>query len=319
MKKMLTGLPGLISLLLGGAELRSGTQETDQIRSLHFDNAERTFILHLPASQHRKGPMPLLIVLHGGGGTAADIVRITRSRFDALADRQGFIVAYPEALGSTPRAARHWNDGRDVRFSKVDDVGFISALIDDIARTSDIDAHRVYATGYSNGAQMCMRLARDLSEKIASIAPVAYAMPERFASLPVCPRPISVMIITGTRDPLLPWEGGDTPDPAGDRFLGRILSVPASARTIASRDHCSLSPRIIEEPVSNQRDSTRVHKVVYSGGDAGSEVVLYEIERGGHTWPGSLRRPRMNFLGETSRQINACDVIWEFLMAHPMQ
>ena len=300
--------PGLVST----AVLRGG----DQNRSLRVGTAERKYILHLPPSVKREDRMPMLIVLHGGGGSPDDMLLLTRGRFNTLADGEGFVVVYPHALRSA-RGEPHWNDGRDARFSDADDVGFLSAVVEDVAGITGIDRRRVYATGYSNGAQMCMRLARELPDKIASVALVAYAMPVTFDSVQISSRPMSVMIITGTSDPLLPWEGGETPDPTGQRLLGRILSVRGSAQRIAVFNHCSLPPTETDEPVRDPRDGTRCRMIVYRGGDRGSEVVLFEVTGGGHTWPGGSTRSRTHILGKTSRQLDACEVIWRFLKAHP--
>src|SRR5262249_51070220 len=132
----------------------------------------RTYVLHLPRDREPSKPAPLVIAMHGGSGTGEGFPRLTHHGFDDLADRDGWIVVYPDGIG------KNWNDGRKVERSEaykknIDDVGFISALIDELTSNHAVDRKRVYATGISNGGFMSQRLARDLSSKIAAIAPVA--------------------------------------------------------------------------------------------------------------------------------------------------
>jgi polyhydroxybutyrate depolymerase len=177
--------------------------------------------------------MPLLIALHGGLGTGKDMVKLTLGGFDTLSDEDGLIAVYPDGID------QRWNDGRNEQCSQADDVSFISALIDELGQAWNIDRSRVYVTGMSNGAQMAMRLARELSDKATAVAVVAYAMPEKDASAPVAARPISVPVMTGTEDPLIPWQGGETPDRSGERDLGIVLSMPETVDLIRAHDGCS--------------------------------------------------------------------------------
>jgi len=254
--------------------------------------------------------MPLLIVFHGGAGTAEGMVKLTLGSLNVLADKEGFIVVYPDGID------KKWNDGRDEQYSKADDVGYISALIKQLTQTLNIDSARVYATGISNGAHMCMRLARELSGQIAAVAPVAYSMPERFASVPVSTNPISVLVITGTKDPFIPWEGGETPDFQGERRLGTILSVPKTVSVLIAHNQCALTPAITIEPDKDSQDGTRVRREDYKEGSQGTEVILYVIEGGGHTWPGGWQYLPPGIVGRTCRDIDANEVIWSFFQKH---
>ncbi len=269
--------------------------------SITWDGLQRTYLIHVPPSWNASLRMPLVIALHGGNGTGEDMVRLTRGGFDALADREGFIVVYPEGLSHSGPIRTRWNDGRDEQFSKADDVGFLSALIDQFGQTLNIDRSRVYATGISNGAQMAMRLARELSDKIAAVAPVAYAMPAKLASAPVSTRPISVLVMTGTKDRSVPWEGGETPDPTGERRLGRVLSVPRTCDVLVSHNQCSCPPMVTSAPDGAAGVGTRVRQERWVNCKDGTEVLLYAIEGGGHTWPVS---------------VDASQVIWGFFKRH---
>jgi polyhydroxybutyrate depolymerase len=150
-------------------------------------------------------PAPLVLVFHEGGGTAEGTERMTG--FSALADREGFLVAYAEGVG------RNWSESREVTDStahgeKVDDVGFVKALIDAIGREHPVDPRRVYATGISNGGIFSHYLAARLSARIAAIAPVVGGMAEGIRSTFSPAQPVSVLILQGPSDPLVPYGGG---------------------------------------------------------------------------------------------------------------
>jgi poly(3-hydroxybutyrate) depolymerase len=160
-----------LSGVQAGAAAAGGTVS----RRLEVDGRTRTYLLHVPAALSRGRPAPVVLVFHGGGANAEGTEHMTG--FSSLADREGFLVAYPEGVG------RNWNDGREIPGStahreKLDDVGFVTALIDTISREHAVDPLRVYATGMSNGGIFSHYLAARLSERIAAIAPVVGGMAE---------------------------------------------------------------------------------------------------------------------------------------------
>jgi len=281
--------------------------------SIIFAGLERTYRIYVPASNDKANPVPLLIVLHGGGGTGEGMVKLTQGGFNKLSDKEGFIVVYPDGI------EKHWNDGREnVAYrayrEKIDDVGFISALIDHLARQYNIDIRRVYVTGISNGAMMSFRLACELSEKITAIAPVAGSMSENMPSQCSPLRSISVLIISDTADPLVPWGGGEIR--FGLRKFGRVLAVAETVKFWSTHNQCSSPPNITWEPDRDPKDGTRVRREAYNQCRENSEVALYVIEGGGHTWPGGLQYLPEWMIGKTSRDIDANEVIWDFLRKH---
>jgi polyhydroxybutyrate depolymerase len=283
---------------------------TDSIQS---GGLERTFLVHVPPTSNATRPMPLLIVLHGGGGTGQGMVSLTYGGFNTLADNEKFIVVYPDGIDN------QWNDGREGNFTvvnreEIDDVGFISALIDHLSQKHKIDGKRIYVTGISNGAFMSYRLACELSNKIAAIAPICGAMPLDSVSQCSPTRPISVLVISGTEDRLVPWDGGSV---IGGR--GRILSVPDSVQYWVTHDQCSATPVITMEADTDPQDGTRVRKEVYGQGKDGTEVILYAIEGGGHTWPGGYQYLSEAIIGRTCRDIDANTVIWDFFKKHSLK
>lgn len=282
----------------------------DYTRSLIWDGQTRTYIVHIPPGADSSKSIPLVFCLHGAGGTGEEMVKLTLGGFNTLADRDGFFVIYPSALDEK------WNDERDPEFSKSDDVGFISELIKQFVQNYHVDSKRVYVTGISNGSQMSMCLARELSDQIAAAAPVAYAMSEKSASLPVATVPMSVIVMTGTQDPLVLWEGGEVPDMGGERMIGPMLSVRDTINTLVAFNQCDPTPAITWVPDKDPQDGTRVRVEDYKGGTGGTEVVLYAIVGGGHTWPGGFYVTQEGAGGKTCLDIDANEVIWNFFKQH---
>lgn len=272
-----------------------------------MDGRTRTYQLHVPAVYDGTRPAALVLVFHGGGGSGANIARWTG--FDALSERVGFLVVYPDGVN------RHWIDGRNAPFQNragVDDVAFITALLDALAAEFRIDSRRVYAAGISNGAMFCHFLALHLPDRIAAIAPVAGGLPEPEAAAPLPGGSVAVIAFNGTADALVPFEGGPIV-----RDRGRVLGARATARRWADLNGCAPRPVSAALPDLDPRDGTTVTRETWSGGRDGAEVVLYVIEGGGHAWPG-VEKWRYRRAGEVvSRDIDATALIWEFFERHP--
>jgi polyhydroxybutyrate depolymerase len=283
--------------------------------SFTWDGLKRTYGIHVPPSFGKTGPMPLVIALHGGGGTGEKMEKLTLGGLNRLSDREGFVVVYPDGI------EEHWNDGREkVKYrahrEKIDDVGFLSALIDHLAAGGNIDKKRVYVTGISNGAMMSNRLACELTGRIRAIAPVAGNMPYDLAPRCSPSRPIPVLMISGTQDPMMPWTGGEA------HFLrlkfGKVLSVPETIKFWVAHNRCAPAPAVTREPDKNPQDGTRVRKETYAGCETGTEVILYTVEGGGHTWPKGYRYLPEGLIGKTSEDIDANELIWSFFKKHGM-
>ena len=230
------------------------------------------------------------------------------THFDALADQQSFIVAYPDSTNG------NWNDTREV--SRSDDVGFLRALIDELERSYPIDPHRVYATGISNGGFFSNRLACELTDKIAAIASVAATMPEPLVSSCKPSRPISVLYMQGTQDPLVPIGGGKIGFRRG-RSRGTCISLADAEMFWLAHDHISSAPSAADLP-DLVHDGTHVHRQVWTGGRDQTEVVVYTIEGGGHTWPGGPQYLPKIIVGKASRNLDATVAIWQFFQTHSL-
>jgi polyhydroxybutyrate depolymerase len=292
----------------------SNPTEYDYSSSILSGGLERTYTIHIASSYDKAKPTPLLIVLHGGGGTGQGMNKLTN--FNDIADRKNFIVVYPDGFEN------HWNDGRGVEVYRaqnqnVDDVGFISALIDKLSQEFNIDAKRVYVTGISNGAMMSHRLGSELSQKVAAIAPVAGNIPVNMAWIWAPSRPVSVLIINGTEDPLVPWAGGEVH--LGPLELGMVLPVADTIKFWVTHNKCTASPQVTQLPDKDPSDGTTVRVETYGGCQDSVAVVLYAVEGGGHTWPGGLQYASKSRIGKTSRDFDASEVIWQFFQEHPME
>jgi polyhydroxybutyrate depolymerase len=225
------------------------------------------------------------------------------TRLDAVADRAGFVVAYPDGIG------RSWNAGTSAGAADrrdVDDVAFTRAMIDRIARQHPIDRRRVYATGMSNGASFVHRLGCELSGRIAAIAPVAGGMAPDVAAGCHPGRPVAVDVYQGLEDDLNPAAGGRT---AGG---GTVEPVRNAVSTWARRDRCPPAPaRAAPEP--------GVRLTAYRRCARGTAVQLWEIAGAGHTWPGGASPLPTAVVGETPSRPDASEGMWRFFAAHPLR
>ena len=291
-----------------------------QRASFVFDDLKRSYRIHTPLGFDKTESVPLVIVLHGRGGNGEGMILVTRKGFNVLADREGFIAVYPDGIGL------NWNDGRideeandRAHRENIDDVGFISALIDTMIIKYNTDPKRVYVTGISNGAIMSYRLACSLSEKITAIAPVdgnfPYLLPQECSPS----QHISVLAINNTEDPIVPYEGGNIYGSIHRVNLGKVLSVNESVRFWLDHNLCSTTPVVTNMPDSDPEDGTSVTRKLYRNDDDGTEVILYTIDGGGHTWPGGLQYLPAFIIGKTCRDIDANEVIWSFFKNHSRQ
>lgn len=284
------------------------------IRSIKYDGYNRTYRIHIPPNLNHNDSPAIVFVLHGGGGTGENMERtLTLGGFNNLSDENNFIVVYPDGIG------RNWNDGRLINDTahqqKVDDVGFLSILIDNLIQEFNGNSNKIYFTGISNGAMMSYRLAFEIPEKIAAIAPVAGAIPTTILPENTSGITVSVFVISGTRDPLVPWRGGEIGTPRNPR--GTCISVPDSVMFWILRNNCNTTPESNWLPNKKILDFCRVHCDIYSNGNNSTEVILYEIKKGGHTWPNGYQYLPKILIGRTCRDIDANTEIWEFFESHP--
>ena len=294
----------------GTTAARAGGLETHELT--HQDQS-RSYALYVPSSLVTGEAVPLVLVFHGGHGRGDRLAR--RIGMNDIARQQGFIVAYPDAAGD-----RHWNDGRSTTRSGIDDIAFTLALIDDIGSLQQIDPTRVYATGFSNGGSFTARLACELSENIAAFAQVGSTMSVELRAACAPGRAVPIMIINGTRDPLVPWQGGSLRKSRQLGKGGEVISAADALEFWAGQNACSADPEVTRFEDRDPDDGTSVERTRFSDCRDHTEVSLVAVEGGGHTWPGSQERPRLKrTVGTTSREINASELIWDFFRNHQLR
>jgi polyhydroxybutyrate depolymerase len=273
-----------------------GTSE----RQLVVGGVTRAYLLH--AGGAARPGRPLVLVLHGLGGSGTGIERRTSATFDRLADRDGAVVAYPQALGDPHR----WNDGwpeaaPGAGAAQPDDLAFLAALVDALVAELGVDRRRVFAAGLSNGASMAYRLACERPDLVAAVAPVSGGMTPAVAGACAQGAPVAVIGMHGTEDPIAPLDGW----------------VPGGIAAWARRDGCperAASSRLEDaDPV----DETRTRVDLYEPCAAGTAVAFYTIEGGGHQWPGGEAPLGFRRRGRMSRDFDAGVVIWDFFQKHP--
>lgn len=272
----------------------------------------REYLLHVPSGRAGGGPRPLVIFLHGAGGTAAWADGETG--WSALADSEGFALALPEGLPPDPDQPPkfltnppRWNDGSNGPTGvppTADDVAFLAAVIDDAISRAGADPRRVYLSGFSNGAGMAFRAAAELADRVAAVAPVAgyCRIPD-----PRPTRPVPTLYLIGTADPLVPLRGGEVRSP----WLHRLVRRRPVADTLdrwADAIGCGPVP-IVES------DMNGVRVEVYPG-PAEFRVVL--IDGLGHHWPGGKGQMNHRIAGPPSDKIDATAAVWEFFRRHQL-
>ena len=273
---------------------------------MRHEGRERPYLLHVPPAALAERA-PLLLELHGRGIDPVSFDRWTGFRH--LADKAGFVVALPSAVGEI------WNDGRFPGLTRdgPDDVGYLVALIEDACTRFSIDERRIYVVGMSNGATMAARLVCERAGRIAAFAQVAGTAAAGVAATcrPACPVPI--LQVHGTNDDFAPYGGGRRHGLRARLVLrhaaGPSIGVDDWARLWVAANEAHEGPRIETFP-----PDTTVRR--WHGPSPASDVVFYRVDGGGHTWPGNRQPLPRPLFGRKSRAFDATKVIWNFLSAH---
>lgn len=299
MRRVLT----IAALLLSAAAPAFGEVQS---RTLEQGSARRDYLFFEPAATAAPSAgRPLVVALHGGGGTAAQMMAF--SRFNLIAAREGFAVAYPQGTN------RRWNDGRVFRGrgeTDADDVAFIRAMVADIAaKGTPLDRRRIFAAGISNGGFMSFRLACDAADLFAAVAPVTATMPADLGPRCAPSAPVGVLVINGTADPLVPYAGGHVR--AMFSLRGEIWPTDRTIAFWAKRNGCAGAPNVRALPDRDPGDGSRVIDIDHAR-CAVARVRLLRVEGGGHTWPGGTQYLPAAWIGTVNRDIDASETIWRF-------
>jgi polyhydroxybutyrate depolymerase len=330
---------GIAVVLLAAQALRA--QETKE--KLVVDDVDRTFLVRLPKGYDKTQHYPVVILLHGMGQDAEDMERLTQ--FDQLADKDGIIAIYPGALhgrwnvGVQPQVRQQMGPGpgrrrygypgggypggggggypgggqqgqnrnpEEKRPEPADDISFFNQMLDEIGTKFSVDSSRIYTVGLSEGGFMSLRLGCALSDRFAAVAAVGAAFPKTMVCLQS--RPVPLVMIAGTSDPVVPYGGGRE-----HNLDLTTLSVEDSAKAWAKFDRCSEKPDKSKlEAHGKGAMETKVD--TYGGCQQNAAVVLYSVKGAGNTWPGGEQYEAENAIGKTSQDLNANETVWNFLV-----
>jgi polyhydroxybutyrate depolymerase len=290
---------------LPSAGCARGARPAEGAHDLDVAGLARSYRVHAPPADDGRTPLPLVLMFHGGGGSGRQFEQAS-SRMDAVADAHDFFAVYPDGTG----VLRTWNGvgccGYAVE-NDVDDLGFVRALLDELAQTACIDLRRIYASGMSNGGIFSHRLGCELSERIAAIAPVAGTN----LTLDCSPaRPVPVLHIHGSADGHVPYDGGVGCGPSTADFS----SVPDTLAGWEARNGCGT-----ERATYLEQGDGRCTRAL--GCRDGADVVLCVVEGGGHNWPGG--DPPADLVacpgnGGQSSSFSASEVAWRFFSEHAL-
>jgi polyhydroxybutyrate depolymerase len=291
----------LIAVVLAGCGARcASAAPDDQSATFDFGGLSRTFVVHVPPGR----PTGLVVNLHGGTSTGSQEETLTN--FGGVADANGFVVVYPDGID------RNWADGRGASEPDrrgIDDVGFLAALAGKLTREYGIEPGHVFATGMSNGGFMANRLGCDRADVFAAVAPVSGTLGANVSCNPS--RPVAVLEVHGTADPIVPFDGGMMRGRGG---TSDIVSAPAMVERWRSADGCRGAPAA--ETLPNTGDGTVVHRFTSAPCAAGTAIVFYQVDDGGHTWPGGPQYLPKTIIGPTTNAFAASEAIGGFLAAH---
>ncbi len=285
-----------------------------QITPLRYHWSMRTYLLHIPRNYHEQKVWPLVLVLHGAFGTAGTMER--QSGFSELADREGFVVAYPNGIGLFGYL-QHWNAGHCCGLAEmddVDDVGFLRYVIRDVSNRVRVDPQRMYVVGHSNGAMLAYRFASENSESIAAVGVVAGSLgSSKDRGNTTCrigpPKtPVPLIAIHGREDQTIPFRGGPGLHSGPRQYLPIVDSVGLWARYC----RCMVAPEVTDDPCGGRCTLT------WRDGREEPWVVLHILDYWKHVWPGTPATGQLP-PDHPLRMFEASQVIWDFFCSRTPQ
>jgi polyhydroxybutyrate depolymerase len=281
--------------------------------ALTHDGRRRSYLVHVPPGAG-SSPLPLVIAFHGGGGNASGFKAY--AGLDRVADRERFVVVYPNGTGPLRRVLLTFNAGNNccgpALAEKIDDVGFAGAVLEDLARRVPIDRRRISTTGHSNGAMMAYRLAAERADLVAAVVAVAGAMSlDGFAPS----RPVPVLHIHSVDDPRALYGGGVGPPFPGTDSRVTHAPVQAALDRWVARNGCEPTPTVAEtrEGRTGTADGGQTAtRLVYGPCRTGAPVEHWRLTGAGHGWPGAGATGRERLAGPATSIVDAAEEIWRF-------
>jgi polyhydroxybutyrate depolymerase len=282
-----------------------------QITPVRYRWSARTYLLHLPRNYHAQKAWPVVLVLHGAFGTAGRMER--ESGFSELADRAGFVVAYPNGIGLFGHL-QHWNAGHCcglAEMERVNDVGFLRYVVHEVSSRVHIDRQRLYVVGYSNGAMLAYRFASENSESVAAVGVVAGSLGSsedqgRGRCWIGPPRTgVPLIAIHGRDDETVPLAGG----PGRHSGPRHYMPVVESAERWAGYCRCDFAPDVGKDPCGGLSTMT------WRDEREDAWVVLHILDHWKHVWPGASVTGRLA-PDHPLWRFEASHVIWDFFCSH---
>jgi len=276
---------------------------SDSRRNVYFDSMRRSYLVHLPPDYNGEEAVPLMLVFHGAGGNAESARKM--SGMDDIADRENFIVVYPNGTGLFSEYVLSWNAGECCNFVEpfgVDDVAFVRFLVIALNETYNINSEKIYAAGISNGGMMVYRMGCEDADLFAGMAVISSTM-----CFDGCAPsgPVPLIVFHGLADTVIPYSGGMGTDFLTSFFELSHKPVSDSVSFWAKNNNC--------EPVPRKEKEGIVYKEVYSNCEKNADVEFYTIENGGHVWPGGAESW---LLGSEPVDFPASETIWRFFANH---
>jgi polyhydroxybutyrate depolymerase len=273
----------------------------------------RPFHYYVPQNKNIK-QRSLLFVNHGGSGDSTGLIQHSGEGLMALADKNNTVLVWPNAVD------HHWNEGSGREMwtairDKVDDIGYFNGMIDYFVKRYDVQEKAIFACGISNGGMMCHRLALQLSNRISGIVSVSSAIFPALALQKKEKRRIPVLLLQGTEDPLLPYEGGEAK--ALGKFLGKVISSDQAVEYWCQISGEKVAKSVRQAKNIDQQDNCKTTVESWTTPTGKLIVRRYKIDGGGHTWPGEKREGKRylinQIVGRTCQDFSASEVIFDFM------
>ncbi len=287
----------------------SFSQSKDIDQTITVDGRERQYLVHLPPSFTNKTTIPVIFAFHGGGGEYKKTIRYYN--LNGLADENSYMVVYPNAVNKAWSMRGVSSRVKNVD-NGVDDVKFISSLLDYLIANYKADSNHIFCTGISRGGIFSLFLAWQLSDRITAIAPVCASIPHAIADDYSFKHPTPVLLINGTEDPLINYNGGPGKMNArnAESQTANMLATEELVSKIVKLDNCNEAPAVINMPDTDPHDGCTEIDYTYSGNNA--EVEFIKVINGGHAWPGGIQYLPKAIIGKACKDFNAEEKLFEF-------
>jgi polyhydroxybutyrate depolymerase len=304
-------LQTLFTFIFSLSGILSFAQPQEIDKTIVVEGRNRQYMIHLPPSYNNANRLPLIFAFHGGGGTYKNTIKFYN--LSTLADKNNFIIVYPNAVNKAWTMTGISSRVKNVD-NGVDDVKFISVLLDSLIANYKVDSNRVFCSGISRGGMFSFYLAYKLSNRITAIAPVCGGISQTINNEYSFQHPMPVLMINGTDDPLVSYAGGT--GKLNKRNAGNedaeMMPTEELVNKIIKLNHCNGIPVITNIPDVDESDGCQAIDNLYSCNSV--QVEFIKVVKGGHTWPGGSQYLPKFIVGRVCRDFSASEKIFDFFM-----